>query len=182
MSATLPSIGELLAIAGRLVRLRSGPHELTHSPKLLIALIVSSVILDLGIGSAIEYSGPLLARSLLSMVLLLALSWTALSLRGMLHRYVQTASALVLCAMVFSVIALPLALAFGTPPAADQPLNGAQMLIALIGLAVVIWKIWVDAHIVRQAIDAPMSLGVMLALSWAIADWALGQAIFPSAT
>src|SRR5690606_19198902 len=134
---------------------------------------VASIILDLGIGNASEYSGPLFARSLLSMVLLLALCWTALSLRGMLHRYVQSASALVLCAMVISAIALPLALAFGAPPVADPPLSSAQKLIALIGLAVVIWKIWVDAHIVRQAIDAPISLGVMLALSWAIADWAL---------
>ena len=162
--------------------MRGGPQDMAHSPKLLVVLIIASVLLDLSLGSLIDYEGPLLARSLLSMVLLLALSWTALSLRGMLHRYVQTASALVLCAMFFSIIVLPLAMAFGTPPAADEPLNSAQMLIALSGLAIVIWKIWVDAHIVRQAIDAPLSLGIMLALSWAIADWALGQAIFPSAT
>jgi hypothetical protein len=153
-----------------------------HSPKLLITLIVSSVLLDLGIGRLIGYEGNLLGRSLLSIVLLLALSWTALTMRGMLHRYVQTASALLLCAMAFSVLMLVLALAFGSAPTPDATLNGAQMLIAWLGLAVLVWKIWVDAHIVRQAIDAPISLGVMLALSWAIADWALGQAIFPSAT
>ncbi len=182
MNIPVSSPGQLLRFAVQCCRLRGGPQDIAHSPALLIGLIAASLVLDQLIGNLIDFKGPLLGRSLLSMVLLLGLSWTALTMRGLQHRYVQTASTLVLCAMAFSVLILPVSLLFGSAPSEEVPLNATQMLMAWLGLGIVAWKVCVDAHIVRQAIDAPFSLGVMLALSWAIADWALGQAIFSGAT
>jgi hypothetical protein len=182
MNEPLPSMAVLLGIVRNLCRFRGGPQDISHSPTLLVVLLVASVVLDLGIGSLIGAKEPLLARSLLSTALLLGLCWVALTMRGLTHRYVQTASALVACAMAFSILILPLALLFGSPPNSTVALTPAQMLIAWLGLVMVIWKVCVDAHIVRNAIEAPFSLGFLLALSWAIADWALSRAVFAGVT
>ena len=44
------------------------------------------------------------ARSLVSTALVLALCWIALAMRQLGNRYVQTASALVACSIVFSLL------------------------------------------------------------------------------
>ena len=96
-------------------------------------------------------------------------------------RLPATIMALVACAMAFSVLILPLALLFGNPQGEEVILTRAQTLIVWLGLGTLIWKIAVDAHIVRQAIDAPYWLGFLLALSWTIADFALSRVLFSSA-
>lgn len=140
------------------------------------------MLLDYGSGALLGYDDTLLARSLLSISLLLALCWTALSIRGLGNRYVQTATALVSCSMAFSLLILPLAWMFGNPDGAEVTLAPAQVMIVWLGLGVLIWKVAVDAHIVRQAIDAPFWLGFLLAVSWAIADYALSRVLFSDVT
>jgi hypothetical protein len=174
--------GRLLGVVLDLCRLRSGPQELPHSLGLLAALLVAGLALDLATGDALELNQPVLARSLLSTILLLGLSWTALAIRGLGHRYLQTATALVACSIAFSLLILPMAFQFGTLPAADAAPTPAQMLIVWLGLGTLVWKISVDAHIVRQAIEAPYWLGFLLALSWMIADFALARVIFSPAS
>lgn len=181
MSEAQGGIGRLLGIAIALCRFRSGPQELPHSQGLLAALIVASVLFDLGTGGALGIQEPLLPRILMSMLLLLGLCWIALAIRGLSHRYLQTASALVACSIVFSLLILPLAFFFGEPPASEVAPTPIQMLIVWLGLATLVWKISVDAHIVRQAIEAPYWLGFLLALSWAIADFALSRIMFSGA-
>ena len=178
MSESTASPGRLLTVVFALCRFRGGPQELPHSQGLLAGLLVAGLLLDLGSGNALELKEPLLARSLLSAMLLLALSWTALAIRGLRHRYLQTASALVACSIAFSLLILPLAFLFGKPPVPEVAPTPGQMLIVWLGLATLVWKISVDAHIVRQAIDAPYWLGFLLALSWAIADFALSRVLF----
>jgi hypothetical protein len=138
-------------------------------------------MLDYGSGNLLGFDETLLARSLLSISLLLALCWTALSIRGLGNRFVQTASALVSCSMAFSLLILPLAWFFGNPQGEEVVLTPGQLMIAWLGLGVLFWKVAVDAHLVRQAIDAPYWLGLLLAISWAIADFALSRALFGDA-
>ena len=171
-------LARLSEIVVGLCRFRSGPQDLPCSSGLLIAVLGASVLLDYGSGSLLGYDDTLLARSLLSISLLLALCWTALSIRGLGNRFVQTATALVACSMAFSLLILPLAWLFGDPQGSEVILAPAQVMIVWLGLAVLIWKVAVDAHIVRQAIDAPYWLGLLLAISWAIADYALSRALF----
>ena len=80
------------------------------------------------------------------------------------------------------MLILPLALLFGTPPADGAVPTPTQMLIVWLGLGTLVWKIAVDAHVVRQAIEAPFWLGFLLALSWVIADFALARVIFGGAS
>lgn len=175
------STGRLAGIIVGICRFRRGPQDFPCSQGLLSALLAASVLLDLASGNLLELKEPLLARSLMSIMLLLALSWIALAIRGLGHRYLQTASALVACSIAFSLLILPLALLFGSPQGAEVALSPAQRLIVWLGLAILVWKISVDAHIVRQAIEAPFWLGFLLAMSWAIADFALSRVLFSDA-
>ena len=163
-----------------LCRFRGGPQDLPHNPSMLGVLLVASVLLDLTAASLLDIGDNPLARSLLSTALLLALCWIALAIRGLLNRYIQTAIALVACSMVFSVLIVPLSWLFGKPAGAEA-LSPVQTLVAWLGLSVLIWKITVDAHNVRQAIDAPFWLGFSLALAWSAADFALSRILFAAA-
>ncbi|MEZ5460895.1 hypothetical protein [Dokdonella sp.] len=178
MSEKSFTFARVVEIVVGLCRFRGGPQDLPYSGALLIALLGASVMLDYGSGSLLGYDDTLLARSLLSISLLMALCWTALSIRGLANRFVQTATALVSCSMAFSLLILPLAWFFGNPQGEDVILTPAQVLIVWLGLGVLFWKVAVDAHVVRHAIDAPYWLGLLLAVSWAIADFALSRALF----
>ncbi len=174
-------MSEFIVRIANLCRFRGGPQDLPHNSSLLVALLVASVILDLTTANLLDIADNPLARSLFSTSLLLALCWIALGVRGMLSRYIQTATALVACSMVFSVLIVPLAWLFGPPAGAEAVLTPRQTMVAWLGLGVLVWKITVDAHNVRQAIDAPFWLGFSLALAWSVADFALSRILFAAA-
>lgn len=176
------SIGDgLLAQLANLCRFRGGPQDLPHQPGLLVALLVASVALDLGTAALLDIGDSALGRSLFSSALLLALCWIALAIRGLRSRYVQTATALIGCAMVFSLLIVPIALLLGEPATPEKTLTPIQTLLAWLGLTVLVWKILVDAHNMRQAIDASLWIAFALVLSWSIADFALGRLLFGGA-
>ena len=170
------------ALIFAICHLRRGPDEVPHSRPLFGALVAASVTLDVFAGAVLGDAADALQRSLVSTGLVLLLCWIALALRRLAHRYVQTAIALVACSMVFTLLALPLAWLMGPAPASPAPLTPLQTLVGWAMLAIVAWNIAVNAHIVRRALDAPFALGFALALAWAIADWALGYALFDAAS
>ena len=169
------------AQVANLCRFRGGPQDLPHQPGLLIALLVASVALDLGSAALLDLGESALGRSLFSTALLLVLCWIALAIRGLRNRYVQTATALIVCSMVFSMLIVPIAMLLGEPATPEQTLTPMQTLLAWLGLGVLVWKISVDAHNMRQAIDASFWIGFALVLSWSIADFALGRVLFGGA-
>ena len=164
-----------------LCHLRRGPDEMPYSPALFGLLIGASVLIDVATGSFLGGANDVLPRSLVSTGLVLALCWIALRIRRLGNRYVQTASALVACSIVFSLLILPLAWLAGPPPAAPEALSPLQTLLWWAMLAIIIWNLAVNAHVVRRALDAPFALGFALAFAWALADWALGHALFDAA-
>jgi hypothetical protein len=175
-----PMPGLLSQVIG-FCRFRGGPQDLPYRPGLLVMLILASVALDLGSATLLDMGDNALARSLFSTSLLLVLCWIALAIRGLRSRYVQTAIALVACSMVFTILIVPLAYLSGPPADSTKTLTNAQISLAWLGLGVLVWKIAVDAHNVRQAIDAPYGLGLALALAWFIADFALNRVLFMNA-
>jgi hypothetical protein len=169
-----------LAILVRdICQLKRGPEDIPYSTRLLVVLIGASVAIDV-LSERVLGGHDALARSLVSTTLVLALCWIALAMRRLGNRYVQTASALVACGIVFSLLVLPLALLAGPLPN-DAQLNPVQTLLVWATFAIFVWSVLVSAHIVRRALDAPFGLGVALALAWTIADWALGHALFDAA-
>jgi hypothetical protein len=163
-----------------LCQLRRGPEDMPYSPALLAALIAASVVLDLATGAAFD-GDDTLARSLVSTALVLALAWVALRIRKLDHRYVQTASALVACGLVFSLLVLPLGWLAHPMPANATALTPLQVLLGWGVLALFVWNLVVFAHILRRAIDAPFGLAFAIVIAWAVADWALGHALFDAA-
>jgi hypothetical protein len=161
-----------------LCQLRRGPEDIPYSKLLFGLLVAASVVLDLVTGAYHEDVSNILPRSLLSTGLVLALCWIALSIRHVSNRYVQTASALVACSIVFSLLILPLAWLAGPMPAAPAQLTPLQVLLGWGMIAIVVWNLAVNAHIVRRALDAPFVFGFALVLAGALADWAVGHVLF----
>lgn len=178
MTENRQALADLLRVVVDLCRFRRGPQDLEHAPDRLVMLLVASTVLDVLLGAALGESSGILARSFVSTALALGLCWMALAIRGMRSRYVQTATALVACSMVFAVIQLPLALIAGAPPENPNALSGAQVLLGWAMIVLLMWKLGVDAHIVRQAMDSPFALALALVTSWLIAYWAIDQAFF----
>lgn len=174
------SPADLLATIIDLCRFRGGPQEIPYRPQLLIGLLIASIALDLASAELLEVGNAALARSLFSTGLMLFLCWLALRICGFANRYVQTASALVACSMVFSILILPLAWLFGDAPPDQSAVLPMQAMVAWLGLLVLVWKISVDGFVVRHAINAPYWLGLSLAMAWAVADFALSRLLFAS--
>ncbi|HKE46566.1 MAG TPA: hypothetical protein VKB52_00760 [Rhodanobacteraceae bacterium] len=180
MSRPSPLV-HLLVLVRDICQLRRGPEEMPYSNALFGLLVASSIALDLLCDRILDGSPNILARSLVSMGLILALCWIALSIRHLGNRYVQTASTLIACDIVFTLLILPLAWLFARAPAQAKGLTPPQTLLAWAMLAVIVWNLVVNAHIVRRALDAPFALGFALALAWALANWALTHALFDTA-
>ena len=172
---------QIATLVRDLCQLRRGPEEMPYSKRLFATLVGASIALDIASGIALGEPSHVLGRSLVSTGLVLALCGIALGIRGLGNRYVQTASALVACSMFFSLLVLPLAWLAGPTPSPPAQLSPTQVLIGWAVLAIVLWSLLVAAHIIRRALDAPFVFGFALALAWALADWALGSALFDAA-
>ncbi len=172
------STEKFLRALAPLFGLRGNPQDLPYSSHLPLLLIAASVILDMLVGDALHDTGDTFARSILSTGVVLGLCWVALAIRGLRNRFVQTASALVACSLLFSLLQLPLALLAGPPPAGVDHLTTLQVLIGWITIALFVWQVSIDAHIMRHAMDAPFGLAFALVTSWVIAYWALDRILF----
>lgn len=161
-----------------LCRFRGGPADQPYSPIRLAALIVAVTVLDIVIGNLIGEGSNVFARSLLSTGVILVLCWAALAIRQLGNRYVQTATALLACSFVFSLLQLPLALLAGPPPASAQGLSTVQILLGWLTLGVFAWQVCVDAHIMQHALEAKLGLAFALVVSWVLAYWALDSYLF----
>lgn len=164
-----------------LFRLRGSPQELPYSSTLLPLLIAASVSLDMLVGDALHDSGNTFAHSLLSTGVALGLCWVALAIRGLRNRFVQSACALLACSLLFSLLQLLLTWLAGAPPAAADPLSALQILVGWITIALFIWQVCIDAHIMRHALDSAFGLAFALVVSWVIAYWALDRLLFGAA-
>lgn len=171
----------LTAQVFELCLLRGAPQDLPYSPRLLVALIVAGTAADAFAGSLVGDLDGALARSLLSTFVVLALCRLALVMRDMRNRFVQTASALTACGLVFSLVQLPLALIAVPIPAPGTPLSGMHLLVGWATLGLLVWQLAVSAHIMRHAIESSFGLAFALVVSWLIAYWALLRLLFGAA-
>lgn len=181
MSANDSRFAALAHLVRDLCQFRRGPEDMPYSPSLLAVLIAASIVVDIASGVAIGVETDRVAHVLVSTTLFLGLAWIALAMRGLVSRYVQTASALVACGIAFSLLVLPLAWLAGPPPAPPAHPPPLQTMLWTAMLALVVWNLAVNAHIVRRAIEVPYAIAFAIAVSWAVADWALAHALFDPA-
>jgi hypothetical protein len=168
----------LLRLLLDLLRLRIGPQDLPWSVPLARALVVLSLAFDLATTVLLGAGSAALPRLLLSALLLLGVPWLLLAWRGRGGRYVQTLTALAGTGLLFKLAMLPLALAIADLPLPQTPeqLAPAQVLVGWATLALLSWRIVVNAHIYRHALDLRFGWSVLLVLGVLVVELLLAQA------
>ena len=156
--------------------LRRGPQDLPYSTSLLAAVAASCVLVQLGVAIARNVPlGGVLAGALLWLLVTVGALNLILTLRGLRNRFVQSATALLGCALVFTLLSVPIALLLDERPVTPQDMTPLQMLLGVVSLPLLIWKIVVDAHVFRHSFDVPFLSGIVIALLWIVAAMALAS-------
>ena len=166
----------LLHLLGAICLLRRGPQDLPHSPRLLLGVCALSLMLQWAIAQALGVTGDTLGAGIVALAFNLGILFFLLSLRRRTHRFVQAGLALISCALLFSLLSLPIALLAGGHPPTPDNITPLQIVLGLIALPLVVWKIVVDAHILRHSMDLPFLAGLALAIFWLILELRLGAA------
>lgn len=145
--------------------LQSGPADAPRS----LNLSVQTLLAYLSIGWLISmlhlefYEG--LLSSLIDMVLLIAMTGGLLAVRGYTARLQQTLTALMGAGILLGILALPLLLWLDTTA---QQTGLSPRLASLLLIGLMMWSIAVTAHIMRQALSVTFTVGVLVAVIYAL--------------
>jgi len=168
----------LVELARDLCWLRRGPQDLPYSPLLGMLLFGAAVILDLVLVGVLRPDQVRFPRTLLDDVLMVGLPCLALTIAGKGERIWQTVGAISLVSIVFALLFAPILLvptvAVGATP------TGIQLMAGWLWLALLSWHLMVTGHILRHALEVPMTIGVMLALGFFVANVMIDIALFPA--
>lgn len=166
---------QLFSLFRDILLLRRGPQDLPYSTQLLIAIAALCVIVQASVALTRDTPlGAVLGGALVWLVFTLAALNLLLTMRGLRPRFVQAATALLGCTLVFTVLSVPIVLLAGEQPAAPEQMSALQILLGLVSLPLLIWKIVVDAHVFRQSLNLPFAGGVLIAMLWIVAALVLG--------
>ena len=156
----------LLTLLWRICLLRAGPQDLPYSLGLTRGLVLLGVGTDLIFVSLVESAEHDTARIALSLLLLLLLPWLLLVSRGLQARYAQTLAAFAGTGVIFAVALLPVAMyAADLPrPDLDIPPTREQLFVGWLSLGLFGWKLAINGHIWKHALDWPRAAGLLLAL------------------
>ena len=151
-----------------LLRLRGGPQNLPTSWSLTVFLLVAYLVQNLITGAQLEdeYAA---AKSFVAIALQVTVLAGLLYWRRHTTRFAQTLSALVGVGIVFKAITW--ALLTQSDPALNQPM------LALAWF-VVIWSLFVDAHIYRHALSVTLSTGMLVTVLTLAASYILIELLF----
>jgi hypothetical protein len=169
---------QLLFLLRDVIQLRRGPQDAPHSPRLLVTLCAASLLLQLAVARALNADGDTLAGGILALAFNFGLLFLLLAVRKLSNRFVQAALTLLGCAILFQLLSMPIVLmAGGHPPNPGDQLTPVQVLLGLVSLPLLIWKLIVDAHILRHSLDLPFVSGLLIAVCWVIAELILAAAL-----
>jgi len=158
--------------------LRRGPQDLPYSPPLLAAIAAASFVYQLVIAASRGMPfGEVLIGALFALGLILTALHVALAVRGLRSRFVQSATALLGCMLLFEVLRLPIELLMGTPPATPAQITPLQGLLTLLSLPLLGWNVVVYAHVLRHSLNVSFLTGMTLSLLWIVAIIALIAAV-----
>jgi len=166
----MPSVVEIFR---DLVLLRRGPQDLPYSNQLLAALAIACTVAQ-AVARAIPVPiglGESFLSTLIETMLVLAALRLALRTRNLGSRFVQAASGLLGCNLIFTVINLPVALAFGKIPLEAGRLmpehaTTTQMLLSPLILALGIWQLAATANVLRHSLNLSLAGGIAVIFGW----------------
>ena len=168
---------QFLQLLRDILWLRRGPQDMPHSMALLVGVCVADVGLQGALVQILSLEDGSLPLSLIELAILLGFVYLILMTRGLPNRFVQTATALQSCSIVFTLLVIPALLVLSENPKLTTPLTPVQSLFALATLPVAIWKFVVDAHIFRHALSVTFARGLGVAATWLALQWIVGLAL-----
>jgi hypothetical protein len=160
---------------------RAGPQDLPYSQRLLLQLLVAVAVLQLVAAQLSGLDVALPGRLALYFAFLLLPIQGLLKITGHPERFVQTASAF---AGTAALVSLPMLALIGLMPSSAQiQAEGYQPAalhlwsgFAYLGLAA--WKVAIDAHIWRHALQCSPLAAATLAIALFLAEIAAHQRLF----
>jgi hypothetical protein len=168
---------QFLQLLRDILWLRRGPQDLPYSPALLVAVCVADFALQWSLVQFLSLDSGSLPLSLIELAIILGFAYLILMTRGLTNRFVQTATALQCCSIVFTLLVTPALFILSGNPKLATPLTPIQSLFALATLPVAIWKFVVDAHIFRNALSVTFARGLGVAATWLALQWLVGLAL-----
>ncbi|MCU7906592.1 MAG: hypothetical protein KZQ76_12265 [Candidatus Thiodiazotropha sp. (ex Epidulcina cf. delphinae)] len=161
----------LLNAAVDLCLLRGAPQDLPVSTFLLLLTAVLNLLVGIlmSLDARFELVRAIL-ENLFGLGLTLGVLYMALSLRGWLPRFHQTATAWLLSGLLLGLLALPLVAWRHRGESAESE---------LLLLVVFVWSIVVLGHIIRHAFELPLSAGIAAAVLYTLVAWNLLAMLFP---
>src|SRR5690554_6925690 len=104
------------------------------------------------------------AASLSDTLLLLAVCWSLLYVRGLKGRFLQTATAMAGTGAIMGVLGLPVFLLFRQVESQGQ----LTSLVLLLVLILMFWSLFITAHIFRYALDIQPGMAAILTMAYTI--------------
>lgn len=162
-------MNDVLMNLAQLLRLRGGPQNFPASWVLMIFLLSAYLVQNLVTGQQLEDPNAA-AKSLMAVSLQIFVLAGLLFWRKHLERFAQTMSALAAMGIFFNMVT------WGLLSMSDPTVN--QPLLALVWFAVFIWSLFVDAHIYRNALSVPFSVGMLVTVLILAASYVLIEMLF----
>jgi hypothetical protein len=155
---------------------RLGPEDLPDSSLLLGIVLVAYAVLQAGVALPVYggISGELLGSLVVEVGLLAGYTWAVLFLAGHRDRYQRTLTALLGTGALLTLVMLPAFLWARASGAA----GGVAVLPGLAVVAVLVWLVATNGHILARALSVEYPLGVAAALGHLVLNflvaWSLG--------
>ena len=162
-------MNRVLMNLAQMLRLRGGPQNLPASWPLMVVLLSAYLVQNLVTSQQLEDQNAA-AKSLLAICLQVLVLTGLLFWRKHPERFTQTMSALAAMGIFFNMITW--ALLSMSDPALNQPI------LALIWFAVFIWSLFVDAHIYRNSLSVPFTIGMLVTVLILAASYVLIEMVF----
>ncbi len=167
-----PLLARLIGIA----LLRAGPQDLPFDTRLLTRLLFAWAVLQLSAQYLLfeGRGGPL--QLPVALIFLLLPIHVLLRMRARSERFVQTAIAFVGSSLLFGAAMLLVMVGADPPPDAGATPPAPSLLQTLLGMAWLVltaWKLAIDAHIWRSALEVPPPLAIATSLTLFLAEVAV---------
>jgi hypothetical protein len=155
---------------------RAGPADAPPSSRLLAQTLGGYI----GVGWLVALIQLEMVQGLLSslvdVALLIGMTGGLLAVRGYSGRLQQTMIALGGAGIILGALALPLLLSLHAAQQTNLPPPG---LVPLLLLGLMLWSLAITAHIMRQALSASFTVGVLVAVIYALISIKVMNFLFP---
>jgi len=175
----------LPAILRDILFLRRGPQDLPYSVALLVIAGLASIAVSYWATSLVlPDQSDLLPGVVVGALLHLGFLYLLLNALQRQERFVQTALAKLLVDVLFTAVVLPLLpmiepLRHGNPT--PESVSASAAFASLLFIAFGIWRIVVDAHVLRHALEVRLLPALLLNISIVFASQIVLVALFGSA-